>query len=556
MKKNGQDAKKTLDLTNFTTLYESISKSTYTKRSAQLLKSLIDDMKQQKMILIFSKKHSRKVQFLNQLFGRELWQNHMPSSSYSTSIVQYGEQEKIKGHFLDGQIADFELHNLSLFHTHLNEGTEILQQGVDYLDVFLDNSLLQNITLIDVGTIETSEKFTYIPPSALKRADDVIWLVDDAEELTIGELRLIERMKKMNIQPLAITYNQQTTIASNVFRNCVHEADHASIYLELLNTQPFKLKHETKLIERFIQWVERFEIEVSNLLKREPYVGAYAQLMEIVHHPELENTTPVGDLQIELTHLIKQYESIQTLYQFVQFIRQHPFITSEEIIQFATLSTDYMEAAHHYRRIVKEYQREIVSVETMQRKKKSKLLLPFLPKDLEQKIEKGTEALVEKYEEIQHTLKATERLEKAILHDFEKMNDLLYENVQKEMAQYESKNQKQSSKKVYKTRRFTATQRLKSFDSIVKTKQLLQPILMELHTTSKGLLDEWMIFRLEKVAKQIELLPLEYKDLLMKIEEIPSDDNVHRVIAVPIFEKIKLTNEQIILPIEKNVVIW
>ncbi len=550
-----QKSMKNIDVDRFVQLYEIISKSTYTKRSAQLLKSLIDDMKQQKMILLYSKKNNRKVHFVNQLFGKQLLQTSHPSMSYSTSIIQYGPKEEIVGHFLDGQVEHFTLDKLPLFHTDLNEGTEILQQGVDYLDIFLEHHLLQNFTLIDVGTIETSEKFMYVSPSALKRADDILWLIDDEDELTIGEIRLIERMKQMGFSPLAITRNEQTTISSNLFRNCLNEKEDTAIYLELLDKKTFQKQHEKKAIERFVQWVERFEIEVSNLLKREPYIGAYTQLMTIVKHPELENKTPVGDLQIEVTHMVKQYESIQTLYQFVQFVRHHAFITDEKVLRFSMISNRYMEAVHHYRAVVKEYQKEVIELETMQRKMKSKLLLPFLPKDLDKKVERVTAELVEKYEDIQNTLKKIERLEKQLTHDLEKTNESLYQNIHAEMAQYELENKVQKPKKTYKTRRFTAIQRLKGFDSIVEAKKILQPFLVQLQENSKQLLDDNMLLRLEKVTKRLNLLPLDYEKLLIDINKIPDVDTNQHVVSVPNIIKNQLTSEQIILEIDKNVVI-
>ncbi|WP_010303012.1 hypothetical protein [Kurthia senegalensis] len=96
---------------------------------------------------------------------------------------------------------------------------------------------------------------------------------------------------------------------------------------------------------------------------------------------------------------------------------------------------------------------------------------------------------------------------------------------------------------------------MKGFDSIVEAKDFLRLFLVQLQENSNQLLDDNMLLRLEKVTKRLSLLPLDYENLLIDINKIPDVDTDQHVVSVPSIIKNQLTSEQIILEIDKNIVI-
>ena len=96
-------------------LHKLIRTTTYVKRSAQILNIIIDDTTQPKKVLVLSRDSEWQAAFINAQLNRSLMPLLFERDTMSTSIIRYGGQERLDAHFLDGQVASFELDHLTFF---------------------------------------------------------------------------------------------------------------------------------------------------------------------------------------------------------------------------------------------------------------------------------------------------------------------------------------------------------------------------------------------------------------------------------------------------------
>lgn len=536
-------------------LYQLIKETSYVKRSAQILSIIIDDIKQPKKVLVLSSDSERQTTFINNQLQRPLMPLLLEKGAVSVSIIRYGLEERLDAHFLDGQVASFDLRHLALFTSMASEGAHLLQEALDYVDVFLNEPLLEHVSLIDVPAM-SKEHALFIPPSVLRRADDIYWLLEEID-MTPSEKRLLKRLSKMGFQPLAIS-KEPLTIEESPFRAVIAESDTAKIQETLLENEQYNKIRIVKLADRLLQWLERFYTEISNLLQRDPYLEARQQLEHEITQLEQvpsHDSEEFDALQQRAGRVVTQYMNAQTLYQVVQFIKHQSFIKEHILLEFVTVSNDYLEAAHYYRRVHQQYNEVKVELETLERKSRSKLMLNLFTKEHNERLQRIRAELPVIRAQMLDAYKRTKRYEEAVIEALPLIAQRLQEVVNAELAslseRVEAINYAVPSGP---TKRFKAIHRLKRFDGLCEAQVLLNQFLPTIVPMTKHYLDAKQQLRLQASIANIASLPLDYVKVIDEALQLPEIVATDYTLSQTVVDALPLTIESLQLTVEKPVI--
>lgn len=534
-------------------LHKLIRTTTYVKRSAQILNIIIDDTTQPKKVLVLSRDSEWQAAFINAQLNRSLMPLLFERDTMSTSIIRYGGQERLDAHFLDGQVASFELDHLTFFTSMESEGAHLLQEGLDYVDIFLNEALLQNVSLIDVPAISKQHEI-FIQPGILRRADDIYWLLEDAV-LTASEKRLLKRLSKMGFAPLAISKHALAIADDSPFRATLIEADTVAIQAALIAHERYNKAHIAKLADRLLQWLERFHMEISNLLQRDPYLEARQQLeheiAQLEHRPSHDNEE-FEALKQYANRLVVHYEKAQTLYQVAQFIKQHSFIKQTELVAFVATSNDYLESLHVYRRAQQHYYDVNVELETLERKSRSKLMLNLFTKEHKERLQRIGDELPIIREQLLDAYKRTKRYEEAVKEALPTIAPLLQQAVNDELADVDRRVKAiDNTIPTGPTKRFKAIHRLKRFDGLCEAQTYLNDFLPTVVPMMQHYLDAKQQLRLQAGIVNIAALTLDYQQVIEEAQRLPETIVNDYVLTKTTVELLPLVVERLQLDVEK-----
>lgn len=536
-------------------LYQLIKETSYVKRSAQILSIIIDDIRQPKKVLVLSSDSERQATFINNQLQRPLMPLLLEKGAVSVSIIRYGLNERLDAHFLDGQVASFDLRHLALFTSRASEGAHLLQEALDYVDVFLNEPLLEHVSLIDVPAM-SKEHALFIPPSVLRRADEIYWLLEEID-MTQSEKRLLKRLSKMGFQPLAIS-KEPLTIEASPFRAVIAESNTAKIQETLLENEQYNKIRIVKLADRLLQWLERFYTEISNLLQRDPYLEARQQLEREITQLEQgpsHDSEEFDALKQRAGRVVTQYMNAQTLYRVVQFIKHQSFIKEHILLEFVTVSNDYLEAVHYYRRVQQQYNEVKVELETLERKSRSKLMLNLFTKEHNERLQRIRAELPVIRAQMLDAYKCTKRYEEAVIEALPLIAQRLQEVVNAELAslseRVEAINYAVPSGS---TKRFKAIHRLKRFDGLCEAQALLNQFLPTIVPMTKQYLDTRQQLRLQASIANIASLPLDYVKVIDEALQLPEIVATDYTLSQTVVDALPLTIESLQLTVEKPVI--
>ena len=534
-------------------LYKMIRTTSYVKRSAQILNIIIDDATQPKKVLVLSRDSEWQAAFINAQLNRSLMPLLFDRDAMSTSIIRYGEQERIDAHFLDGQVASFELDHLTFFTSMESEGAHLLQEGLDYVDIFLNESLLQNISIIDVPAISEQHEI-FIQPGILRRANDIYWLLED-DTLTASEKRLLKRLSKMGFAPLAISKHTRAIEEDSPFRATLIASDTAAIQAALIAHDRSNKDYIAKLADRLLQWLERFYMEISNLLQRDPYLEARQQLEQEIaqgEHQSSHDSEEFEALKQYANRLVGHYEQTQTLYQVAQFIKQHRFINQTELVAFVATSNAYFESLHVYRRMQQHYYDVNIELETLERKSRSKLMLNLFTKEHTERLQRIGDELPVIREQLLDAYKRTKRYEEAVTEALPTIAPLLQQTVNHELADVNRRVQAiNNTMPAGPTKRFKAIHRLKRFDGLCEAQAYLNHFLPTVVPMMQHYLDAKQQLRLQAGIANMATLKLDYQQVIEEAQRLPEMIVNGYALTKIAVDLLPLTIERLQLNVEK-----
>ena len=371
-------------------LHVLLSQNTYVKDTTKRLKCIIDDASSQTMILVMGKERVGKTTLINALLNRELLSASSEYPTATNTFIRYGEQECVKAVFLDGMVATFDIGKVELFTTSDTFCAQIIREYLDYIEVYIKHDLLKTTTIVDTIALEaTANHSAYFSETLLGRVDEVFWVIRSGSMATEAELMLLEKYSRRGIKPHFIINgidhyegNILDFMQSENERYGNHTASmlavSAALALEGLKTKDSQLivhsqydelhklieglandysKKTHHIVERFIDWLQRFRKEVEYIPQREPYLSAVESISKYADNEEFEFTRRQRDMALltayeeEYEHVCNIFKSVETLYQLLQTLTSELYLRDETVEEFEYAALSYQQAVREYRKL-------------------------------------------------------------------------------------------------------------------------------------------------------------------------------------------------------------
>lgn len=375
-------------------LHVLLSQNSYVKDTTRRLKRIIDDASAQTMILVMGKERVGKTTLINALLGRELLSAKSEHPTAANTFIRYGEQECVKAVFSDGMVATFDIGKVELFTTSNTFCAQIIREYLDYIEVYIKHDLLKNTTIVDTIALEaTSDHTAYFSEMLLDRVDEVFWVIRSGSTATEAELILLEKYNHRGIKPYFIVngidqyegnihdfmqsenerYGNQVASMLAVSATLALEGSKMNDSQLIVHSQYDKLhelieklandssKKTHRIVERFIDWLQRFRKEVEYIPQREPYLSAVESIRKYTDNEGFEFTRQQRDKALltayeeEYEHVCNIFKSVETLYQLLQMLTSELYLRDETVEDFEHAALSYQQAVREYRKLHVEY---------------------------------------------------------------------------------------------------------------------------------------------------------------------------------------------------------
>ncbi|HWI49392.1 MAG TPA: hypothetical protein VNU45_14330, partial [Rummeliibacillus sp.] len=478
------------------------------------------------------------------------------------SIICYGEKEEVRAHFLDGQVASFDIDKVELFTALDTSSAKILREGLDFIEIFVQNDLLKMITLIDTTPLQISgNESAYIKETILNRADDVFWIFKYGQKIVPEEIKLIEKLNRKNIIPLGvlngidlrdvnannqmIEYEDQLSkyvreiigVSAKDALESIHNHDdekwqksEMQLFIkELEKTANNHVKRLAYITERFIHWLKRFQTELEIIQEREPYYTSYSILKEYVENLdgiELREAAQNEHLT-ELTSLYKNqsivFKQVSTLYQLIQVIETKPFKEDRGIIAFKNQAKQYLSSVREYRKLYQEYNNQYQLVDKKHQKINGMALLKhiFGKHDENEYFKEQIEKLNEQQQHIEKKYHVLKSEEQELLNSFmdvkERLNQLVQNqlaSISKDFSTIEFQRHSQNSKVQ------NAIIKLEGFDNIVEAQSFIVKFVNDYVLKEEFILTKEEKKQLEHTLQVIKSVNLDYQTYINQCQQM------------------------------------
>ncbi|WP_146548509.1 dynamin family protein [Rummeliibacillus suwonensis] len=547
-----------------------LSKNSYVRETTKILKYIIQDATNNTIVLFAGMTDSGKTSLVNALLKRPILSTNVAVATEVNTIICYGEKEKVCAHFLDGQIASFDIHQVELFTSLETSSAKILRDSLDFIEIYVQNDLLKMVTLIDTTPLQISGNDTaYIKESILNRADDIFWIFKYGLPIVPEELKLLEKIKGKNIIPLGIlngldlidlnhkdsisSYEEQVSsyvrdlicISSKEALESVSLKDdndekwrHSQIDLvikELEKTANNQAKRLAYLTERFIHWLKRFQTEIEIIPEREPYQTSFLTLKEYVEHFEERQAIEAAQNSYTLELSVKYekqstiFKKVDTLFQLIQVIESKPFCNNTQLFTFNNQAKQYLLRVREYRKLRQEYTHIYELLDKKHQKVNGLTLLKFIFGkrqeneyfvDQIEKLNERQQILEKKY----HLLKIEE---KNLLKSFEKTKDLLNKVVQEQLAMIlKDFSTIEFQRNTENAKIQTAIKKLKGFDSIVEAQSFILKFVSDYVLKEGYILTKEEKTKLQEMLQAIEKTVFDYPAYIEQYEQMGPINNV------------------------------
>lgn len=547
-----------------------LSKNSYVRETTKILKYIIQDASNNTIVLFAGMTDSGKTSLVNALLKRPILSTNVAVATEVNTIICYGEKEKVCAHFLDGQIASFDIQQVELFTSLETSSAKILRDSLDFIEIYVQNDLLKMVTLIDTTPLQISGNDTaYIKESILNRADDIFWIFKYGLPIVPEELKLLEKIKGKNIIPLGIlngldlidlnhkdsisSYEEQVSsyvrdlicISSKEALESVSLKDdndekwrHSQIDLvikELEKTANNQAKRLAYLTERFIHWLKRFQTEIEIIPEREPYQTSFLTLKEYVEHFEERQAIEAAQNSYTLELSVKYekqstiFKKVDTLFQLIQVIESKPFCDNTQLFTFNNQAKQYLLRVREYRKLRHEYTHIYELLDKKHQKVNGLTLLKFIFGkrqeneyfvDQIEKLNERQQILEKKY----HLLKIEE---KNLLKSFEKTKDLLNKVVQEQLAMIlKDFSTIEFQRNTENAKIQTAIKKLKGFDSIVEAQSFILKFVSDYVLKEGYILTKEEKTKLQEILQAIEKTVFDYPAYIEQYEQMGPINNV------------------------------
>lgn len=395
-------------------LKDILAQNSYVSDATRRLDRIIDDAQNPPTILFLGKERVGKTTLINALLGRDVLSLTDKNPTAVNMFIRYGKQEEIKAYFLDGVVATFDIETLEMLSTSTQFSSQILREHMDYLELYLNHELLKEVTLIDTTALELGGgNAAYFSEALIHRVDELFWVLRCGSIAADAEIHLLEKLNAIGKQPLClingidylrssvddfvasetarighltrgfISVSAIDAIDANRYNDSVkwHNSHFELLEKELNKIAGNKDKKTRQMLERFMNWLTYLQLDIANIPQREPYSTA---LKSVERYTEVEMNTFTRrqrDLAIateyeeEYKQVSKVFNDVETLYQLLQNIEQHPYLQDEQVAIFVEHAVNYQQVVREYRKLNTNYLHEHERLDAQHKKIYGKSLM-------------------------------------------------------------------------------------------------------------------------------------------------------------------------------------
>lgn len=379
---------------------QTIASNTYIGETKRQLRKIIEDARSETLILFIGNRETGKSTIINGLVGREIIARNRGEFATANTFIRYGDKERITAYFYDDVEETFELDRLPLLTSSESHTSKLLQSNIDYINVYLSEPMLKQMTLIDTLSLEQEDQAPFLSPALLNRVDEIFWVLRPDKEIDAEELRVIEHLREREVRPYCIIneiedQQQNAAFVAMVKEQYGHLFDEV-IYVAALEIESYlatgeqihfeasrfqslvdklaqfakdKEARTRRILLRFIEWLERFEIETSLLPKREPLATAVDELKHYESNVMLttaqhqQSIAAIATHEAAYAHAATVFEDVRTLYQLLQALQDASYLTDEVIIEFTMKAEAYLQTVLTYRKAHAAYEQSVAQVQ-------------------------------------------------------------------------------------------------------------------------------------------------------------------------------------------------
>ncbi|GEL03676.1 hypothetical protein [Rummeliibacillus stabekisii] len=533
-----------------------LTQNTYIKDTAKALGYIIDDAVQNPTVLFVGMRGTGKTTLLNTLLKRPILSHLKEAHLAVSSIFRYAEKEEVRAHFYDGQVASFGIEHVGLFTSIDTSGANILREGLDFIEIFIQNPLLKTVTIMDATLVQfKGNRTAYIKESFLQRAEDIFWIVNANREIQKVELNLMKKSSN-HIKPLFISNFMSSTGSVLEDQQIEHyirkrvsvsalQANQAlahndkeqwqqsnidMIYKEIEQSASDRSKRIPFIIQRLAHWVKRFRAELEIIEEREPYNSSLKTLTSFIEEfDELKDTQYeenqfVAEMISEYEKLSCLFKEIHTLYQLVQALKQQDLFKEDSIFgKFKELAEHYLEEVRDYRKMRYQYTVQFDMLDQKYKRINGRSILSFLFGKREEDL-----YFINQAKELNETQQLLEQKYKSVLRQEELLIELvpeiliqLNQTVRNKLEEIlKSISAVEYERLAAHTKIQQAIKKLSTFDDIVEAKQWVIMLAKEELLNNSIWLTIEERDRVVEDIKAIESVRLDYSIFIQEYENL------------------------------------
>lgn len=384
-----------------------LGKNTYIKDTTRKLNRLIEDASSNTIVLVMGKERVGKTTIINSILGGEILPtNHRLPTSVNT-FIKYGEEPLIRAIFNDGMVANFDITKLELLITSDTFAAEIIREHLDYIEIFIKNDVLKNMTIVDSVALEMGgTNSAYLSEILLNRADEILWVVRSGTGISEPEMHLLKKYNARGIQPHFII-NALDELEGNKFELIQAQKEQIAPYVASVTTVSAKQALEAKKtnntqllidsqlmdiqqlvenlysrkdkkmvhsVQQIINWLDNFITEIKLIPMKEPFISAKLTIESVNGENGYESTREQRDKAIisayhdEYEKVANIFKPVQTLYQLLQLLTKELYLRDDEVEKFEEIALLYQQKVREYRKLHVEYMQAYGMVDQQTRK--------------------------------------------------------------------------------------------------------------------------------------------------------------------------------------------
>ena len=156
------------------------------------------------LVLVMGEFKTGKSTFINTILAEDVLTADAAPATAVTSLLRYGTEKKVLLHYEDGHEASYPFAKLAEITAEGDDSKRELRESLAYVEIFLPNTMLQQINLIDTPGLNVHRESHIKNTEGFKdKADVVLWVFNAARSATRTEIQEIKALGE-RLKPFAV----------------------------------------------------------------------------------------------------------------------------------------------------------------------------------------------------------------------------------------------------------------------------------------------------------------------------------------------------------------